>query len=393
MRRLIAVGLAAVLLLAAAPVALGLLRGLSRGQGASASSSLTCSVKPSCGEGEVAVLRMSGLANAHAQTAETHPKIYDWEVCCSGPPGLAPAPTGCQGTVLTLSAADNAHAASDGSYATQVTLWAPATVVDCTYGTACASGYSCLATISGTTPVTTNAHVADCDGVGEDYDTKVCCRAQPDMNSDSGPPPPAGYVGAIGNGTGISGDDATVPNGDDLYDACDDDWDNDGLPNATDPDPGGDMTYDDNSNGTMCPTDADDDGPSWDANCDGVRDGVEGSCPTENPAVTDTDGDGLKDSWEVCKWGTNPNVVDSDGDGKGDCIEAVDTNGNGIILGDFGADALNSAKASLLPAGIGAGQFGKDGDFDLNGNNMVAGDFGADTLTTAKMTLGILPCQ
>jgi hypothetical protein len=112
----------------------------------------------------------------------------------------------------------------------------------------------------------------------------------------------------------------------------------------------------------------------------------------------DTDGDGLLDAWETCKWGTyasdpdgpgGVNPQDSDGDGIGDCTEAVDTNGNGIILGDFGSDGLNSARATLLSAAA----FGKDGDFDLNGNGVVLGDFGADTLTTAKMTLGILTCK
>jgi hypothetical protein len=103
------------------------------------------------------------------------------------------------------------------------------------------------------------------------------------------------------------------------------------------------------------------------------------------------DGDGLKDAWENCKWGTDPTVQDSDGDTKGDCIEAVDTDGNGLV--DYGGDALNSARAMLLPAGTGAGKFGKDGDFDLNGNNILRGDFGSDTITTAKMAFKILPCK
>ena len=120
-------------------------------------------------------------------------------------------------------------------------------------------------------------------------------------------------------------------------------------------------------------------------------DGVEAVCPlTVNPNGDD-DADGLLNTWEVCKWGTDPTVVDTDGDGKGDCIEAVDTDGNGIV--DFGGDALNSARATLLPAGVGAGKFGKDGDFDLNGNNVIAGDFGKDTLTTAKIALHLLPCK
>jgi hypothetical protein len=204
----------------------------------------------------------------------------------------------------------------------------------------------------------------------------------------------------IGNGTGIPGHDGTVPNsaGDLEGDACetDGDIDNDGIPNATDTDPGGDITYDDNANGNPCVplgTDGDDDGPSWDSDCNGKLDSMEGSCPLAVNANGDDDADGLLNTWEVCKWGTDPAVQDSDGDTLGDCVEAVDTNGNGIILGDFGSDALNSARASLLPAGVGAGQFGKDGDFDLNGNNIVAGDFGADTLTTARFTLGVKVCK
>jgi len=211
-------------------------------------------------------------------------------------------------------------------------------------------------------------------------------------NSDSGPPPSG--AGAIGNGTGIAGDDVTVPNGDPFGDACDDDLDNDGIANASDLDPGGDITYDDNNNGNPCVplgTDAADGGPSWDSNCNGVRDGVEGSCPlTVNPEGDD-DGDGLLNTWEVCKWGTDPDVVDSDGDGLGDCVEAASTDGNSTV--DFGGDGLNSARATLLPAGTGAGKFGKDGDFDLNGNNVLAGDFGADTLTVVKMAFKISVCK
>jgi hypothetical protein len=65
----------------------------------------------------------------------------------------------------------------------------------------------------------------------------------------------------------------------------------------------------------------------------------------------------------------------------------VDTDGNGIV--DFGADALNSARATLLSPAA----FGKDGAFDLNGNNVVAGDFGADTLETTRFALKIKVCK
>jgi hypothetical protein len=238
---------------------------------------------------------------------------------------------------------------------------------------------------------------------------------------------------AIDNGPGISGDDKTIPNAvaDNVGDACqtDPDIDHDGLPNSEDMNPlgatgicarfagaddghpnpaGGDVTNDDDHDGNPAPpmgTDTADNGPSWDTDNDGVLDGVEcalghnprdaGDRPSEAECggAGDTDGDGLLDAWETCKWGTNPNIVDSDGDTLGDCTEAVDTNGNGIILGDFSADALNSARATLLPAGVGPGRFGKTMDFDLNGNGIVAGDFGVDTLETDRFTLGILPCQ
>ena len=204
MRRLISVGLVVALLLAAVPVALGLLQGLSRSHGAAASSSLTCSVKASCdsGSGEVALFRMSGQANGHAQTAETHPKIYDWTVCCSWPTGLGTSCSGNFDAVLWLSAADNAHAAqaSQTGYATQVCLSAASGTVDCKYVTdsSCGTGYVCLATIFSTT----NAHVADCDG-SNDYGTKVCCAA--------GAAPPVGGIAELPVLAGTSDQQAGAP--------------------------------------------------------------------------------------------------------------------------------------------------------------------------------------
>ena len=166
------------------------------------------------------------------------------------------------------------------------------------------------------------------------------------------------------------------------------------------------MTNDDDHDGDPAPlmgSDASDNGPSWDTDNDGVLDGVEcalGHNPrnaadrpseAECGGTGDTDGDGLLNAWETCKWGTDPTKVDSDGDGIGDCIEAASTDGNGTV--DFGGDGLNSARATLLPAGTGPGQFGKTMDFDLNGNSVVAGDFGADTITVVKMAFKISVCQ
>jgi hypothetical protein len=118
---------------------------------------------------EVAVFRMSSTANAHAGTPDG--SAYDNVVCCGGVTGLGTSCSGVYDTVLTLSAVDNAHAGSRGVYPTEVCLsTATEEAVDCWFGDSCGYGYSCLATVSGTT----NAHVADCDGSG-DYATKICC--------------------------------------------------------------------------------------------------------------------------------------------------------------------------------------------------------------------------
>jgi len=184
----------------------------------------------------------------------------------------------------------------------------------------------------------------------------------------------------IGNGKGIPGHDKTVPNsGGDLEgDACetDGDADNDGIPDGSDPDPGGDITYDDNNNGVMCPADTADDGPSWDSNCDGKLDGWVGACGSTS---ADADTDGLKDAWENCKWGTNPNVIDSDGDTLGDCKEAADVDGNEVV--NFPGDVIAYAKAILLSTAA----FGQDGDFDIDGNNAL--NFPGDVIQEAKFGL------
>jgi hypothetical protein len=146
----------------------------SRASSASATNGLACSVKPSCATSEVEVLRMSSTSNAHAGTPSG--PAYGNRVCCTKFSGLGTQCAGNYDVVLTLSGASNAHVASDGSYATQVCLsGGDDATVDCTPAGACPTDYACLATIAGST----NAQVADCDGVG-DYGTKVCCLATPD---------------------------------------------------------------------------------------------------------------------------------------------------------------------------------------------------------------------
>jgi len=161
----------------------------------SSAGGLTCSVRASCGAGEVAVFRMSGLANAHAGTATG--SSYGNVVCCSGPAGLSNSCSGSYATVLRLWASDNAHVAeaSGMTYTTQACLSATGTTISCQYASSCGSGYTCLATISGST----NAHVADCDGTN-DYGTKVCCYAGPSVAVGGVAEPPD----VAGSGSGSS---------------------------------------------------------------------------------------------------------------------------------------------------------------------------------------------
>ena len=149
----------------------------SRASSAPLAAPLGCSVKPACGAGEVAVLRMSSAVNAHAGTAGG--SSYGNVVCCGGVHNLSTACSALYDTVVTLSGTDNAHLAADGSYANQVCLSVPHGVADCIYGATCGADYQCLATVSGSS----NAHAADCDGVN-DYATKVCCYVEDDNDND-----------------------------------------------------------------------------------------------------------------------------------------------------------------------------------------------------------------
>lgn len=218
--------------------------------------------------------------------------------------------------------------------------------------------------------------------------------------------------GAAGNGPSLAGDDLTVPQSDATGDVCDLDDDNDGLadideqsadacgafnlsetlhPNAA----RGDNTNDDNGNGIPAPpmgTDGTDDGPSWDTDNDGVRDGYEclrGTHPRDRLSKpgplpddsADADADGLLNGWERRQWGTAATVIDSDGDGMGDCREAADVDGNG---------ALNSTGDLLAYAHaiFNNGPQTQDFDFDGSGVANSTGDF----LAIAQRIFNAKPC-
>lgn len=226
----------------------------------------------------------------------------------------------------------------------------------------------------------------DGDGVPDINDNCPAVANADQLNSD----------GEIDNGSGIAPRDTTVPAGDARGDACetDGDLDNDRLLDGEDTEPltgaglcGGLTTSDGHTHpGGGDITDVDGDGPSWDTDGDAVRDGAEcalgfdpRSAASKPGAATcggaaDLDLDGLSVSAEKCKWGTSDTLADSDGDGIKDCVEANDTNGDGVA--NFPADVLNSAKAanSIIQKTL---------DFDLNGDGVVT--FPGDTILSAKM--------
>lgn len=178
MRGFMLASLGLVFLLAGAATALGFPQRLSDAPGTGAAPDFACTVKPApCEAGEVEVLRMSSLSNAHAGLPgfSTHGQA----LCCTGLTGLG---TDCSGThdiVLDLSATDNAHVASDGSYENHACLSLEGEgTVECVAVAGCGEGYVCAATISDST----NAHVADCGA--QAYATKVCCQALPDNCPD-----------------------------------------------------------------------------------------------------------------------------------------------------------------------------------------------------------------
>lgn len=208
MRRLIVVGIGLACLLAGAATALGIPQRLANTPGTAASPDFACSVKPSCDVGEVEVLRMSSLTNAHAGLPAA--SAYGNTICCSGLAGLGTDCTGTHDAVLALSGLDNAHVASDGSYANEACLSLEGEgIVDCAAAADCDEGHQCLATIS----AVTNAHIADC-GV-EAYGTKVCCQALPDNCPDEGNPDQSNID------QDDSGGDVCDPCPNDPDDACD----------------------------------------------------------------------------------------------------------------------------------------------------------------------------
>ena len=156
-----------------------------------------CARSGPCVGTEADIFHMSSRMNAHAELpSQTN---YPYRVCCGGITGLGGSCTGPgpSESAINLSATYNAHAEKNtmANYANGACLSAPAGIIDCSYTTgACSSlgpNYACLGTIS----ADMNAHVSDCDGIG-DYSEKICCSyAEPPCELKS-----ATILGVCGGG-------------------------------------------------------------------------------------------------------------------------------------------------------------------------------------------------
>ncbi|MDI6857076.1 MAG: aryl-sulfate sulfotransferase [Dehalococcoidia bacterium] len=174
---------------------------------------------------------------------------------------------------------------------------------------------------------------ADEDGVPDDSDNCPFVANPDQLNTDALP---------IANGPVIAGDDVTVPNGDALGDACDDDDDNDWL-----------SDIDEATAGTS-PVVADTDGdraldgaeviagtnpldPGSKPSCVGIVDNDRDCLAADIEAlfgssdyVKDSDGDGISDAMEVMGWGTSPIDRNTDDDICDDDKEVADVNGDSV---------------------------------------------------------------
>ncbi|MEK6973769.1 MAG: hypothetical protein AABW41_00790 [Nanoarchaeota archaeon] len=136
----------------------------------------------SCNAGDIAVLRISDLSNAHAELLSAS-QTYSNILCCSGSGLINTNNPAHSYNIFNLSSPTDAHVAYDASY-TQNPVYLG--TFDNNYGVYCSykTGQTCDAAEKCVITVTSpnNAHVASCSSPMA-YPTKVCCQVS------SGPPP------------------------------------------------------------------------------------------------------------------------------------------------------------------------------------------------------------
>jgi len=197
------------------------------------------------------------------------------------------------------------------------------------------------------TPTETPNIDTDTDGVLDHLDNCPFVQDPDQLNTDDT---------IIDNGPVVPGDDTTVPNGDALGDACDDDDDNDGMLDSginpllglngedvgcgsgpTNPlraDSDGDLVIDSAEcllgSDPLDPASKPVAAPADDSDHDGIPAAIEALFGSSDN-TSDSDGDKVNDGIEVRGWGTSPTSTDSDGDGCDDGAEIADVNGDGKV--------------------------------------------------------------
>lgn len=201
----------------------------------------------------------------------------------------------------------------------------------------------------------------------------------PQTNTDAAPIP-------TGRGPGP---DTTVPNGDNLGDACDPDDDNDGYADIDEP-VVPDMSCPSKSAATSAVNpDSDGDGRTDGSECAlGSDPANPASKPGSEPACSDGDGDRVRAALEYRGYNTSDGATDTDGDSRADGLEIMDVNGNGVA--DM-ADAVIVAKAAALVAPFNTGPLtaAEKHAYDVDHNGSVQT---GDAVTLAKYAAGLAGC-
>jgi len=242
--------------------------------------------------------------------------------------------------------------------------------------------------------VGTNCSNPDTDGDGfNDVPANNYKGPNPDPTMDNCPtianPTQANTDAApIPTGRG-PGPDTTVPNGDNLGDACDTDDDNDGYADVNEP-VVPDMSCPAKSAATSAVNpDSDGDGRTDGSECAlGSDPANPASKPGSEPACSDGDGDRVRSALEFRGYNTSDGVTDTDGDSRADGLEIMDVNGNGVA--DM-ADAVIVAKAAALVAPFNTGPLtpAEKHAYDVDHNGSVQT---GDAVTLAKYAAGLPGC-